>query len=254
MNAATGAGLRVVDARISYGRGIAVHGVGFDVPPGTALGLVGESGSGKTTVARAICGQLPLDGGEILLDGVPMPARRTREQLRAIQLIPQDPGSSLDPRMTVSATLGEPLRAHRIVPRADVRARAAELLAQVRLDSALLDAFPHELSGGQRQRVAIARALALDPRVLVADEPTSALDVAVQVEVLALLDRLRRELGLALLFISHDLAAVHRLCDRVAVLRDGRLVELGGADFFRAPREPYSRELLAAVPRLPEPR
>lgn len=254
MSAAAGAGLRVVDARIAYGRRIAVDGVGFDVPPGTALGLVGESGSGKTTLARAISGQLPLAGGRILLDGARLPERRTREQLRAIQLIPQDPGSSLDPRMTVSATLGELLRAHRIVPRDGVRARAAELLAQVRLGSEMLDAYPHELSGGQRQRVAIARALALGPRVLVADEPTSALDVAVQVEVLALLDRLRRELGLALLFISHDLAAVHRLCERVAVLRDGRLVELGGPDFFRAPRAAYSRELLAAVPRLPTSR
>lgn len=254
MSSAERAGIRVVDARIAYGRSLAVDGVGFGVPPGTALGLVGESGSGKTTLARAIAGQLPLAGGEILLDGDPLPARRSRAQLRAIQLVPQDPGSSLDPRMTVAATLGELLRAHRIVPRAEVRSRAAALLAQVRLDPALLDAFPHELSGGQRQRVAIARALALEPRVLVADEPTSALDVAVQVEVIALLDRLRRELGLALIFISHDLAAVHRLCDRIAVLRDGRLVELGGPDFFRAPRESYSRELLAAVPRLPEHR
>ncbi len=241
--------LRGVEVR--YGRAAAVAGASFSVPRGGAVGIVGESGSGKTTLARAIAGQLGAAEGEILLDGVPLGGRRSREELRAIQLVPQDPYSSLDPRMTVGQMLGELLRVHRLATGPAARRRIAELLTLVRLDPELSRAHPYELSGGQRQRVAIARALAVEPRVLVADEPTSALDVSVQSAVIELLRDLRSELGLALVFVSHDLAVVHELCESVAVMHRGRIVELGGPDFFVRPRADYSRELLSAVPRLP---
>ena len=232
--------LTVEDLKVRYGRAVAVRGASLVVPRGGALGIVGESGSGKTTLARAIVGQLPAHGGQILLDGAPLPRMRGRALRRAVQLIPQDPYSSLNPRMTVRQTLAELTDTSRV----------EELLTLVRLDPALAAAYPFELSGGQRQRVAIARALAVSSRVLIADEPTSALDVSVQAEIIELLQSLRRELGLALVFVSHDLAVVHALCDRVAVMRDGEIVEHGGPDFFARPTHDYSRQLLAAVPRL----
>lgn len=236
---------------LRYGRTLVVPDVSLTVQRGEALGIVGESGSGKTSLARAIAGQLTPAAGAIRWRDATLPAHRTPAQLRAIQLMPQDPASSLNPRLTVGQTLGELLRVHRVVPRAGVAGRIAELLASVRLDPALAAAFPHELSGGQRQRIALARALALGPSVLVADEPTSALDVAVQAEVLDLLRELQRELGLTVLLVSHDLAVVHAFCDRVLVMRAGEVVERGGREFFTAPRSSYGRELLAAVPRLP---
>jgi ABC-type glutathione transport system ATPase component len=244
--------VRIDDAVVRYGATVAVDGVTLDVPSGTALGIVGESGSGKTTLARAVVGSTPLTGGAILFDGAPAGRRRTRDERRAVQMVHQDPYSSLDPRMTVGQTLGELLRVHRLVPRDRVRARSAELLRLVRLDEDVLGGYPHQFSGGQRQRIAIARALAVEPRVLVADEPTSALDVSVQATVIELLGRLQRELNLTLLFISHDLAVVNAVCDRIAVMRDGRLVETADrAAFFAHPTDPYSRALLEAVPRLP---
>ena len=243
--------LEVRGAQVRYGRSVAVDGVSLAVARGGALGIVGESGSGKTTLARAIVGQLPLTEGEILLDGRPQAPRRSRAELRAVQLVPQDPYSSLDPRMTVAQTLGELLRVHGLARRAAPRrARIAELLESVRLDPALAHAYPHELSGGQRQRVALARALAVQPRVLVADEPTSALDVSVQASVVALLQELRREPGVTLVLVSHDLAVVHELCEAVLVMRGGEAVESGGSAFFTAPRTAYGRELIGAVPRL----
>ncbi|EYT55933.1 hypothetical protein H490_0104805 [Leucobacter sp. UCD-THU] len=243
--------LEVRGAQVRYGRSVAVDGVSLAVARGGALGIVGESGSGKTTLARAIVGQLPLTEGEILLDGRPQPPRRSRAELRAVQLVPQDPYSSLDPRMTVAQTLEELLRVHGLVRRAAPRrARIAELLESVRLDPALAHAYPHELSGGQRQRVALARALAVQPRVIVADEPTSALDVSVQASVVALLQELRREPGVTLVLVSHDLAVVHELCEAVLVMRGGEAVESGGSAFFTAPRTAYGRELIGAVPRL----
>ncbi|WP_440312033.1 ATP-binding cassette domain-containing protein [Leucobacter chromiireducens] len=236
---------------LRYGRTLVVPGASLTVQRGEALGIVGESGSGKTSLARAIAGQLAPAAGEVRWRDAPLPGHRTPAQLRGIQLMPQDPASSLNPRLTVGQTLGELLRVHRAVPRAGVPGRIAELLASVRLDPALAAAFPHQLSGGQRQRVALARALALEPSVLVADEPTSALDVAVQAQVLDLLRELQRELGLTVLLVSHDLAVVHAFCDRVLVMRAGEIVEQGGREFFTAPRSSYGRELLAAVPRLP---
>ncbi len=238
------------DVRVRLGSTDIVHGVTLDIPSGGAVGLVGESGSGKTTLARAVVGDIPLAGGSVLRDGVAL-GRPTRAQRRDVQLISQDPYSSLDPRMTVAQTLGELLRVHRIVPRAEVRRRSEELLRLVRLDPAGLDAYPRQFSGGQRQRIAIARALAVEPSVLVADEPTSALDVSVQATVIELLQRLREDLGLTLLFISHDLGVVNALCDTVAVMQAGLLVEVADREeLFRRPRHPYTRQLLEAVPRI----
>ncbi len=243
-------GIEIRDAHVRLGGTDIVHGVSLTIPAGGAVGLVGESGSGKTTLARAVVGDIPLAGGAILRDGSAL-ARPTRAQRRDVQLVSQDPYSSLDPRMTVAQTLGELLRVHQIVPRSQVRRRSEELLRLVRLDSAALDAYPRQFSGGQRQRIAIARALAVEPSVLVADEPTSALDVSVQATVIELLQRLRADLGLTLLFISHDLGVVNALCDTVAVMQAGRLVEVAPReDLFRRPRHPYTRQLLEAVPRL----
>jgi len=243
--------IEVRDARVKFGALTAVDGVSLTVATGASLGVVGESGSGKTTLAKAIVGQQPLTSGTISLDGVELGTRRTKEQRRAIQMVYQDPYSSLNPRMTVRQTLSELLVAHKIVPRSEIRRRCVELLEMVRLDADALDAFPHQFSGGQRQRIAIARALSVDPLVLVADEPTSALDVSVQATVIELLARLKRELGLTLIFISHDLAVVNAVCDTVAVMNRGELVEVAPTStFFTSPADPYSRALLEAVPRL----
>lgn len=244
--------LEVTGGEIRYGSAIAVTGIHLVVSRGSALGIVGESGSGKTSLARALAGQLRLSAGEILSDGIRIGNRRTSAQLRQIQLVPQDPTSSLNPRLTVGQTIGELLRVHRIVPRDRVDARVAELLGQVRLEPALAAAHPHELSGGQRQRVALARALAVEPQILIADEPTSALDVSVQASVIRLLQDLQSDLGLTIVFVSHDLAVVHELCDSVVVMCAGRIVETGGREVFLAPQTKYARELVSAVPRLPE--
>ncbi|SDC15720.1 peptide/nickel transport system ATP-binding protein [Sanguibacter gelidistatuariae] len=242
--------LEVRGLQVSYGATRVVHGVSFAVQAGSVVGVVGESGSGKTTIARVIAGELEPSAGAVLLDGHAL-GPRTRELRRAIQVVYQDPFSSLNPRMTVVQVLAELLRVHKIVPRAQIRGRCAELMDLVRLPASVLDAYPRQLSGGQRQRVAIARALALGPRILVADEPTSALDVSVQRTVLDLLADLQRTLGLTIVLISHDLAVIHRLCDRVVVMRAGEIVEDSGAqEFFAAPRSPYSQALLDAAPRL----
>jgi oligopeptide/dipeptide ABC transporter ATP-binding protein len=229
----------------------AVDGVSLELAPGQTLGLVGESGCGKTTVARCIAGVLRPDHGSISLAGEELPARRSRRQHRAVQIVFQDPYSSLNPRLTVRSMLRELLAVHDIAkgPVADVRSR--ELLELVGLPPEALDRYPSAFSGGQRQRVAIARALAVEPNVLVADEPTSALDVSIQATILALFEELRSRLGLSILLISHDLGTIRTLCDDVAVMYLGRIVEFGSRDrVFEDPRHPYTRALLAAAPRL----
>ncbi|MFI5806930.1 dipeptide ABC transporter ATP-binding protein [Streptomyces sp. NPDC051561] len=231
----------------------AVDGVSFRLHAGEALGIVGESGSGKTTTAHMVMGLLAPDEGEIQLLGRPwsaLPERERRPVRRRIQLVQQDPLGSFDPRYQVGRIIGEALGAHgRRVQQAH-HDRLVELLELVGLGPEMLERRPRQLSGGQRQRVAIARALAPEPEVIVCDEPVSALDVSVQEQILDLFDDLRQRLGVALLFISHDLGVVRRICDRVLVMRGGEVVESGTvADVFRAPSHPYTQALLTALPR-----
>jgi oligopeptide/dipeptide ABC transporter ATP-binding protein len=220
----------------------AVEDVSFSIAPGEVLALVGESGSGKSTLGNVVAGLRAPTRGGVRLEGVSQ---------RAVQMVFQDPYGALDPRMPVSEIIAEPLRIQRIGSPGDRRARAAELVEQVGLPRDALNRYPHEFSGGQRQRIAIARALAPAPRLIVADEPLSALDVSIQSQVLNLLRDLQAAHGLAYLFISHDLAVVHHLADRVAVLYLGRLVEVAARDaLFAGPAHPYTRALLDAVPRI----
>jgi peptide/nickel transport system ATP-binding protein len=229
----------------------AVDGVDLQIGHGEALALVGESGSGKSTLARALTGLLRPQHGEIRLDGRVLPARRSRADQRKIQMVFQDPYSSLNPRLTVGGMLRELLRVNHAVARDQVEARCRELMRLVGLGEDALAAHPRQFSGGQRQRVAIARALALAPELLVADEPVSALDVSVQATILNLLQDLRGDLGLTLLLISHNLAVVRHLCDRVAVMYLGRIIEVAPTEtLFAAPRHPYTAGLLAAIPRM----
>jgi oligopeptide/dipeptide ABC transporter ATP-binding protein len=218
------------------------------------VGLVGESGSGKSTLGRLLLGLLPPTSGQVQFDGIDLartgPAQR-RALRRRMQIVFQDPHSSLDPRRTIGRQIADGLAIHGIVPRDQRSEAAAELLVQVGLDRSHADRFPHQFSGGQRQRVGIARALATRPDFLVADEPVSALDVSVQAQILALLADLRTRLGLTLLFISHDLAVVGSLCDRVLILYLGRVMEAGPtAQVFANPRHPYTQALLSAAPAL----
>lgn len=230
----------------------AVDRVSLDVAAGEIVGLVGESGSGKSTLARLIVGINTATEGELRFGSMPLPGGKRPPSLRRrVQMIFQDPFSSLNPRMTVRQHLAELLRFHKMVDSKRITARCEELLRMVHLPTALLDTRPRGMSGGQRQRVAIARALALEPELLVADEAVSALDVSVQAGVIALFAELRNELGLGILFIAHDLAVVRHLCDRVAVMYMGQIVERGDtATVFTDPRHPYTRGLLAAIPRL----
>jgi peptide/nickel transport system ATP-binding protein len=244
------------DVVVEYGERRAVDRAALEIADSEVLGLVGESGSGKTTVARALAGLVPVAAGEVRVAGVNV-ASASRRELREVRtrtgIVFQDPTSSLNPRWTVTDSIAEPLRLHARLPRADVRRRVDELLDAVALPPALRDRYPHEMSGGQRQRVAIARALALNPALLIADEPTSALDVSVQARILDLLRELRHRFGFACLFISHDLAVVAQLADRVAVMHHGRIVEQGPTgEVLSAPHDPYTQRLLAAAP-VPDP-
>lgn len=240
-----------------FGRGRPVQAVteiSLSVARGEAVGLVGESGSGKSTIGRLMLGLLTPSGGRVVVDGTELGsagAATLRRLRRRMQLVFQDPYSSLDPRRTVGTQIADGLAIHRLAPQGERRARVEALLSQVGLPPAHADRYPHEFSGGQRQRVGIARALATGPEFLVADEPVSALDVSVQAQVLALLADLRARLGLALLFISHDLPVVRSLCDRTVVLYLGRVMEEGPvADVFERPRHPYTKALLSASPSL----
>lgn len=240
----------------------AVDGVSFDVHRGEVLGLVGESGSGKTTVGRAIVnlhratspgvmlsGQIRLnvDGDVVDVNGI---GRGAMRPLRAhVQMIFQDPYSSLNPRMTVADIVGGPLKIHTDLTKAGRRERVADLIVRVGLSPDHAERYPHEFSGGQRQRIGIARALATRPALIVADEPVSALDVSVQAQVLNLMQDLREEFGLTYILVAHDLSVVHHVSDRIAVMYLGNIVEIGSADqIYRDPRHPYSAALLSAVP------
>lgn len=223
----------------------AVDGLSFAVAEGEAYGLVGESGSGKSTVLRAICGIAPVVGGSLKIDGKSLPNPRDAVFYSTVQMVFQDPYGSLHPRHTVDHTLSEPLAIHRLD---NPQQRILQALEDVGLGASFRFRYPHQLSGGQRQRVAVARALILEPKVLLLDEPTSALDASVQAEVLNLLDRLREERGLTYLLVSHDLAVVSHMCDRLLVMQHGKPVEELTADRLRAhtPNAAYTKQLLAA--------
>jgi oligopeptide/dipeptide ABC transporter ATP-binding protein len=232
----------------------AVSDVTLSIARGESVALVGESGSGKTTLGRMLLGLLRPTAGRISFDGMDLAtvgAAQQRALRRRMQIVFQDPQSSLDPRRPVGAQIADGLAIHNIVPPEARRARVADLLAQVGLPAAHSERYPHQFSGGQRQRIGIARALATGPDFLVADEPVSALDASVQAQVLDLLADLRARLGVAMLFISHDLAVVRSLCERVVVLYLGRVMETGPvAQVFGTPRHPYTQALLSAVPSL----
>lgn len=241
-------------SRGAHGQVRAVDGVDFTVEEGETVGLVGESGCGKSTLARIICGLEDPSEGTVRWNGADVGAmsRADRKTLlhRQVQMVFQDPHASLDPRRSVGQSIAEGITTHALLPPRQVDARVADLLAQVGLNPDHADRYPHEFSGGQLQRIGIARALAVEPKLLVCDEPVSALDISVRAQVLNLLNRLKRELGLSIIFIAHDLDVVQHMSDRIVTMYLGKVVEQGDCDdVYGSTAHPYTRALLSAIPR-----
>lgn len=242
--------LEISAIRKTFGGKTAVEDVGFSIAAGESLGLMGESGSGKTTISRIIAGLALPDSGRVVFAGQDFSGRKSRVR-RGMQMIFQDPYSSLNPRLRAGFTVAEPLLASGKTTRKEAEQRAREMLELVGLPPEAAQKWPHEFSGGQRQRIAIARALITSPRLLLCDEPTSALDVSIQAQILNLIKDLQEQLGLAMLFISHDLPVVRQMCDRIGVLKNGRLIELRPTEeLFESPQTEYTSELLQLIPRI----
>lgn len=245
----SGGGLLGGEARVVK----AVDGVSFDILPGETLGVVGESGSGKTTIGRAMLRLIPATSGNVAFDNVDVlsaGAGQLRKLRQEMQIIFQDPSGSLNPRMRIREIIAEPLRVHGLAKGRDMSAQVGELLERCGMPASAADRYPHEFSGGQKQRIGIARALAVRPKFIVCDEPTSALDVSIQSQIINLLRDLQREFGLSYLFISHDMAVVRHMCERIAVMYKGQMVEIGPRDqILYDPQHEYTKRLLGSVPR-----
>jgi ABC-type glutathione transport system ATPase component len=236
--------IEIKELKKYFGEVRAVDGVSLAVASGESLGLVGESGSGKSTLARLILKLIEPDGGTISYNGI-------KDIRKECQIVFQDPQTSLNPRIRIGEAISEPIVIHHLLPKDKVKVKVKELLSMVGLAPGFADRYPHALSGGERQRVGIARALAAEPRFLVLDEPVSSLDVTIQVQILDLLKELKRKLNLTYLFIAHDLSTIGYLCDRIAVMRAGKILEIGTTELIlSAPSDPYTRQLLESSPKL----
>ena len=248
--------LEIRNIQASYKEYPALNNVSLDIKKNTVLGLVGESGSGKSTLAKVITGLLQADTGEVVFDGEMLYSKKKhlhrKQQCKQIQMVFQNPEGSLNPKHTIEKILSDAMLFHKVTDRVHVKEKCQEWVQRMELPEDTLSRFPSSFSGGQKQRIALARALCVSPKFLIADEPTSALDVSVQLRMLQLIKELKREMGLTILFISHDMGVIYDICDEVAVMKDGKIEETGEKEaFFENPKTEYGKLLLDSVPTLP---